>query len=245
MIYRILTFCGFLLSLIWFYKLPGFEPAIAIIMSIAAYFKDAIYGLIGLNFFSLTPKSKIIKNLRNFRFSFFSPEFINPKIIEDLEGWISDGGDQEWISDGGDQVVAINIMGSNSSNKYHGEVSVKKTKNYPIICCNEGGAYFSYQYIGCSFNGIHMIRTWSWGGGSGVFGRIIFLIITLDRSIDSNSSGKIITRDRVVIKKVGNLPLGDRYDGNISYKFGFLCIPKCSNSGPEPLRSKKSAILVF
>ena len=48
--------------------------------------------------------------------AFVNSEFINPRILEDLVGWLSDSGDQ---------VVSRNIAESNTSNSYHGTVTLE------------------------------------------------------------------------------------------------------------------------
>ncbi len=55
--------------------------------------------------------------------------------------------------------------------------------------------------------------------------------------------GKYKKVDRLVIKKVGMLPLGDRYEGKLRYWFGVLWIPSCSNK--KSLRIFSSCILVL
>jgi hypothetical protein len=56
-------------------------------------------------------------------------------------------------------------------------------------------------------------------------------------------SGKYTKPDRFVIKLVGSIPLGDRYEGEASYRFGVLTIPACK--GMQSLRTRKSRVLVL
>lgn len=48
---------------------------------------------------------------------------------------------------------------------------------------------------------------------------------------------------RFIVKLIGTVPLGDRYQGTPSYKFGILTIPACQ--GMTTVRTKKSRILVI
>ncbi len=218
MVYQVITFIGLLLCVAWAVTSPGFDSITATIFGFAIYFRNEVHGIIGLKFISLTPKTPLIKNLQESKFSFFSPEYIHPKIIEDLGGLLSDTGDQ---------VVAVNLLNSNSSNKYFGAVTTQVRDKFPIVICKEKDTEFSYQYIGGSFNGIHIVRTWNSGGGTGIFCTIALFIITADKTIDYEN-GSLVQRDRFLLKKIGALPLGDRYSGEIKYKFGFLYIPHCS-----------------
>lgn len=78
-------------------------------LSFAAVFRDEVHGMIGARLFSLTPRSRLVRNMSHARYSFTQSEFINPRILADLSGLISDAGDQ---------VVAVNVAESNRSNRY-------------------------------------------------------------------------------------------------------------------------------
>ena len=212
---------------------PSPEPVVVLLMSTAAFFRDDIHGIIGKNIFSLTPKSKLVRDFDFSKYSFIGSEFINPRILEDLCGWLSDTGDQ---------IVSINIEKSNKSNRYFGTVTTQEIdKQNPVVKSEHEEGWFKYQYLGCSFSGVHILQTWSNTGGSGVFCNIVMVILSVDSSFEQTDSENNKT-NRFVIKLIGCLPLGDRYDGNPKYKFGVLKIPACS--GMQSLRTKKSNILV-
>jgi len=92
--YRLLTIIAFVISVIWLATDLGFAPAVACVASVAAVFRDEFHTLIGLRLLSLTPRTAPIRNLTHTRYSFSRPEYVNPMIIADLWGWISDLGDQ-------------------------------------------------------------------------------------------------------------------------------------------------------
>ena len=232
--YRIINLLAFVGCLIWLYVEPGPEPVVVLLLSTAGFFRDDIHGVIGKNVFTLTPKNKLIRELSASRFSFVNAELINPRILEDLVGWLSDSGDQ---------VVSINITESNKSNRYHGNITSKEfDTGFPIIISEHSKGSFSYRYLGCSFTGVHLIQTWDHGGGSGVFCNVVLVTLSQDSSLeyDNNKIGKV---DRFVIKLIGSIPLGDRYEGKLSYKFGFLSISACK--GMRSLRGTKSTMLVL
>ncbi|WP_223176110.1 hypothetical protein [Sulfurimonas hydrogeniphila] len=232
--YKIISIIAFLACIIWLYLEPSPEPVVVLLLSTAAFFRDEVHGIIGFNFMSLTPKSTLIRNFNDYKYSFTNEEYINPKILEDLIGWVSDTGDQ---------VVSINISESNKSNKYFSDISSKTiSKKYPIVTAKEGDETLSYQYVGCSFSGVHIIQTWSASAGVAIFCNILLVTVSNDSTIDFEN-GKYIKINRLVIKKVGSLPLADRYDGEIGYQFGFLSIP--SSNGRKSLRTKNSHILVL
>ncbi|MBM7073624.1 hypothetical protein JQC92_16540 [Shewanella sp. 202IG2-18] len=231
--FRMINFLAFIGCIVWLYLDPSPEPVVVLLMSTAAFFRDDIHGIIGKNIFSLTPKSKLVRDFDFTKYSFVDSDFINPRILEDLCGWLSDTGDQ---------IVSINIEKSNKSNRYFGKITSQNIEGENTIVTSEHDeGWFKYQYLGCSFSGVHILRTWSNTGGSGVFCNIVMVTLSVDSSFEQTNteSCKI---NRLVIKLVGSLPLGDRYDGSPKYKFGVLSIPACN--GIQSLRTKKSSILV-
>src|SRR5436309_7916640 len=49
--------------------------------------------------------------------SFCQPPFVHPLVIKEL---------MTWLSDDGDQVVAINLLEANDSNRYYGAIETEK-----------------------------------------------------------------------------------------------------------------------
>jgi len=234
--YRALNLLAIIATILWSIFSPSFEPFIILIMAVATLFRDEIHGVIGANLVSLTPKSSLVKNLKNFKFSFTEPNYINPRIIEELNGLISDSGNT---------TISINLIDANDSNQFYLEnITFKQTDNYPIISYEEDEGYFCYQYIGYSFTGVHLIRTWVNYGGTGVFESIIFITISNDYSIEYEEK-KFTKTQRLIIKKIGSIPLGDNYTGEIKFKFGILTIPACSGHTPNPIRNKKLFLLIL
>jgi hypothetical protein len=233
-LYKIINFLAFIGCIFWLYTNPSPEPVVVLLLSVAGFFRDDIHGVIGRNIFSLTPKTGLIRDLEGAKYSFIKSEFINPRILDDLCGWLSDTGDQ---------IVAINITDSNKSNRYFGDIDIKKSDpGFPIVTCTYEEGWVSYKYIGRSFSGLHIVQTWSNGGGSGIFCNVVLVTLSLDAALEYDAD-KYKKTSRNVVKLIGSFPLGDRYDGNIGYKFSILTIPACK--GRQSLRDKKSRVLVF
>ena len=91
---------AFVGCIIWLFLDQSPEPVVVLLLTLAAFFRDDIHGIIGKNVLTLTPKNQLIRDLESARYSFINPEFINPQILNDLSGWLSDTGDQ---------IVSINI----------------------------------------------------------------------------------------------------------------------------------------
>ncbi len=163
-------------------------------------------------------------------YSFTTAPFINPKIINDL----STG-----LSDQGDQVLAISLTDSETSNRYACDIKIAKTGNtYPYVYSQdpvEGSdrpAEFGYRYVGRTTSGVEVLFTAESGGGSGVFEMLMLVRISEEsgaQSIEPASSAvQTLTyrKKRLVIKKVGEIGLGDRWDGILVVKGNQISIGK-------------------
>jgi hypothetical protein len=218
----------------WFASDPSPEPVIVFIAGFSAFFRDDIRGVIGSSFISLVPRAKLVRDFEHYKYSFTADNYINPAILEDLNGWVSDLGDQ---------VVSISITDSNESNRYFGDISVtEQSGSNPIVDFVDNEKKLSYQYIGCSYSGVHILKLINNYGGSGWFGSLLLVTVSADTSVEFEQSLPI-KKDRLVIKKVGSIPLGDRYNGQISYKFGFINISDCS--GMRAIRTKRERVFIL
>lgn len=231
--YRIINYLAFGGCIIWLFLDQSPEPVVVLLLTIAGFFRDDIHAVIGKNVLTLTPKSQLIRDLESARYSFINPEFVNPLILNDLAGWLSDTSDQ---------IVSINISESNDSNRYHGNIISEKTDDYPIVTSSTEKGSFSYKYIGSSFSGVHIVQTWSNVGGSGVFSNILLTTLSSDSTLESNEVS-YSKKSRYVIKLAGSLALGDRYEGQVKYRFGVLIISPCESM--KSLRKSGSRIVVL
>jgi len=157
-------------------------------------------------------------------YSFTTAPFVPPRIIGDLS---------TWLSDGGDQVIAVNLTDAVGSNRYFGEVKSSQgaSGENPYVftdrdcadsaaasCANSGRPSFGYRMAGRAANGIFVLFTEENGGGSGRFRNLMFVTVEKDRGLNYDESNGILrlSRERWLIKKLGEVPLGDRYVGKIT-----------------------------
>ena len=161
----------------------------------------------------------------NPEYSFTRAPFVHPRLVHDLE---------TWLSDTGDQVVAINLVDANRSNRFFGAVRSAGT-GCPLVTWVEGdgseGRRFSYQYVGMTDHGVHVLATRSGGGGTLVATSVVFLSIAFDQGFggvptattfrydaagNETEVGVIrADRQRILLRRLGELPLGDRWDGDL------------------------------
>jgi hypothetical protein len=164
---------------------------------------------------------------RELPYSFSKPPYIHPKIIEDLT---------TWESDTGDQIIEINLVDAQDSNRYSDNVLVKELGNglSPFVYVeerhakNEAPPYFGYRYIGTTTSGIHVLRTALDGGGSGTFVTLVFLSIHREKgaSFVQDNGPRPPSIDRVVLHKEGEVVLGDRWEGDLSVRGNTVLIGK-------------------
>lgn len=146
------------------------------------------------------------------KYFFYDGSPIHPKIIEDFN---------TWISDGSDQVVAINIEGSQHSNRYCCEDDVKSelrgvNDTFASIVTEDEG-WFSYQFLGTTDSGVMLVRIFENGGGSGVFSTALLLRIRESTSIEMENSILLVSKKRRIhLEKLGAILLGDRENHEIT-----------------------------
>ena len=156
-------------------------------------------------------------------YSFTAAPFIPPKVVADLS---------TWLSDGGDQVVAVNLTDSVDSNRYSGAIKTSgNAQGNPFVfseseceevakesCANLGPPSFGYRLVGRADNGVYVLFTEESGGGTGRFRNLMFVVLEKDKALDYDEKNGVLrlSRERWLIRKLGEVALGDRYDGKVA-----------------------------
>jgi hypothetical protein len=168
------------------------------------------------------------------KYSFTESEYINPMIVADLGGWISDTADQ---------ITSVDIIGANDSNRYHSTLSTQAGGTHSVIeATDANGESFSYEYLGCTPSGLHILKTKEYGAGAGVFYGLMLVTLSLDYSLDI-APERTTKVERLVMKKIGSISLGDRYNGTVIYSWFFLTIGTSNSHTCN--RSKKQRIFIW
>ncbi len=136
-------------------------------------------------------------------YSFKTAPFVHPKIINDLVGSLSDSGDQ---------VVAINLLDSQDSNRYFGEIAVtpqldptEPSWQWVYSMDGEenadktlgelwGRSWYAYRYVGSTQGGLDVVHARHSGGGSGIFNRVVFTRTEMDRGVGRRVQPVVATR---------------------------------------------------
>jgi hypothetical protein len=112
---------------------------------------------------------------------YFHRSPISPYLLDELNGGLF------FLSDGPDTRV-VDMEAGSVSRKYENNLDDKRT-GFTSTCMSYGTeyhTYFSYDYLGKTSNGVHVVRTVFSGGGSGVFGLIQFIRFRVRRGFDCN-----------------------------------------------------------
>ena len=106
--------------------------------------------------------------------------------------------------------IAIDVEGTYDSNRYFGEYAEKEGR--VLIELKTDGTsqgWFGYEYLGRLANGFHVLRTFDNGGGTGVFQNLLLIKC----AVDYEYGGEGERRNRLVMTRMGEILLGDRYSG--------------------------------
>ena len=159
----------------------------------------------------------LVSSWEQLRYSFYRDEYIHPLIVMELLGWMSDSRAT---------VTSIDLAAANRSNRFFGDFSVyNEDGRIWVQWRGDHNESFAYSYIATSPSGVQMVECHDSGGGSGIFAYILLLAFDCDRSLDTdNNETGIPTKERILLKTLGSICLGDRYSGKITYKDGLLAI---------------------
>jgi hypothetical protein len=154
--------------------------------------------------------------------SFCRPPYVHPRLLGDLLGWLSDEGDQ---------VVAINLLDANDSNRYYGEIQTggvgRVAPHHPLVYSrveqNQSGQKYTeelgYEYVGLTSSGVHVLHIWSSGMGTMVEHDLLLVTLAYDFGLtampDLKSGALRFDRRRLLIRKLAEYALGDHWDGEL------------------------------
>ena len=170
----------------------------------------------------LIPRSRI----DNLRYSFTRPEFIHPLIIRKLVGQVSDPYEV---------AAGVDVAITNQSERSFGTFKISTHRGRILVSWRaweqsilldsvERRSSYSYSHIATSESGIELVQCSECGGGSSVFGCVAFFSWERDSGFNSCIDASDTSSERIILKFLGSISLGDRYDGEITYEDGVLDI---------------------
>lgn len=131
---------------------------------------------------------------------------IHPRAIKDLTSWVADTLPGP---------IAVDVAGTFDTIRYFGDYKIQENGNVFIDLTQEpleDTGWFSYRHLGRLANGLHVIRTFDNGGGTGVFQSILLLECLIDYEYKDNGQ----RRSMLILRRRGEFGIGDRYDGKIT-----------------------------
>ena len=165
------------------------------------------------------------------QYSFVRKKLIHPLIVRELLGCISDRRET---------IVSVDLKSANRSNRFYGDFSVNRRNDRLWVKWEDGDReFFEYSHIATSPTGVEIVECYDCSGGSGVFGSIGLFCLEYDRALEVDRKQNLSTCERVVLKNLGSVCLGDRYKGKITYKDERLIVGPdidCFNRGQHTSR---------
>ena len=152
---------------------------------------------------------------------YFNGKPVHPLLIRKFEPWVSDSRPPI--------ITELNLTAAWDSNEYAANFKTDSDGTVSIAL-TEGGS-FSYRPLGTSSKGVHILRTFSSGGGSGVF-QAVLLLRTQTRTAPLADGVK--TGEQVFLQVLRRFPLGDRDDAEVIVKEDRVIIGK-SRFRTEPV----------
>ena len=149
---------------------------------------------------------------------------IHPLLIKQFEPWVSDA--RPPIT------VELNLTAAWDSNQYAAGFNTD-SNGMVSVSLPEGGTY-SYRHLGKLRGGIHVLRTFSSEGGSGVFEAILF--VRFQTRLAYMAEG-LKQAQQTFIQEVRRFPLGDRDEAEVLVRADNVLVGK-SRYRPEPVNLK-------
>jgi hypothetical protein len=163
---------------------------------------------------------------------------IDPQVIAQFSNWISDY--RHPIT------VSVDIIQAYDTNQYSSNFEigedgfVRKT----ISSVNDDfEEYIGYKWLGRLKNGLHVLRSYESGGGTGVFNELRLVKIEKYHGLDENRQ----TFDRLLATIVYSSSLGDRFEGEITVYDDYVVLGKSSRQdiGRTPYNEKTKILIDF
>ena len=129
---------------------------------------------------------------------------VHPRLVQEFEGWLSDGGAI---------TLAVDVRAAHGTDEY--SEPVRASAGWVECRYEADGRPQSYAYrrLGTMSDGTHVLETAWNGGGSGTFTQLVFVRFTVEPL--SHNQRDDADSYRLVMKCVRDFPLGDRDDGVI------------------------------
>lgn len=190
----------------------------------------------------------ISKHAGLLKYTFTQEPFIDPEILDEMAGWLSDHLPC---------YAAVDLEGAMKSDRFHdgklkinyGDIEPDDINAFidsilappsPIVSKHKEREYTGYRYIGMSPSGVHVVKHFASGGGSGIFSSVLLIVFETQYYLINEASEQ---RNAILMKVIGSISLGDRYSGEIALKGKNLVIEANRNHMPHSELWKEGGII--
>jgi hypothetical protein len=146
----------------------------------------------------------------------FEGKPVHPGVVREFEVWLSDADPP--------RVKTVDVKACMASNKNF-DPPTKEASGF--LTCKTNDGWFSYRHVGVTPTGTHVLITASNGGGT-MDALYVYLLRWDKEEYWTFEPGKErpTTQQRVVLKCIGQIVLGDRDDGTIELQGSMLTLGK-------------------
>lgn len=119
--------------------------------------------------------------------------YVNPWILADFYGWISDRGSI---------VLSVDLMNAQRSNRYWGEwEQVEDQSGGAWVKAHKRDEWVRYRLLGETKEGLHVVHVLTGGGGSGSFGNMLLLeYVREDQYKIEDKKGQLVPEERLILR---------------------------------------------
>lgn len=145
---------------------------------------------------------------------------LHPRAMQKFDGWLSDNGPH---------VLALDLQRGRTGNELSDAMKIRE--GGWIESAGEDGTSYGYRVLGLLRNGLIVVQTSDAGGGSGVFYEVKVLRREQRPFMQANKR-----EERQVIRLVGVVVLGDRFDGSVRLHENTVWVERSSATEGSPER---------
>lgn len=158
--------------------------------------------------------------------SFARAPFVHPRILEEISTPLGSSSSP----------TVVSLTEAEDDDRYDGEVEIVPVEGEcpflrvePMVSGYGPASYFGYQYVGRTDSGVQVFFISESGGGSGTFRNLLLAVIEFAEEMQPAPAARRgatspAVRERIVLRKLDEVPLGDRWDGEIRIRRNELWI---------------------
>ena len=138
---------------------------------------------------------------------------VHPGLIERFERWESDAAEPA--------VVSVDALAAAGSNEFSDD-SVKKEDDGQVTIMKEAGrGFFGYKWLGSVSPGMHVVRAFANGGGSGIFETLF--VLRASAGTGQGPDGRVPSTPNL---RCPSFSLGDRDEASVTVRPNTIVIGK-------------------